>query len=270
MTNVEFRDELKTKLNHTQASRIISEHQGLHEAWARTRLSRSQYNQIRRLEERMANLYTSRPMSEPISMLDGGEIDIPFTLASRKEEYSPRAYEPLAEELIILFDAEEANVYINQLNYELKDAELRSATNAQEYAPNSDEAEDATRKAKNEADRRTKEFKAINDFMYGLSDVVGFGFEQLSNGMPITVDSLRADALQVFFNGSTQEAKNDLFLQVVDFVRYAVESENVKFNAIIALASGSEVANEILEHLLQDKEFAQFLMMLQIKQAAQH
>lgn len=278
MTKDEFREELKVKLNHTQASRIISEHQGTHEAWARTRLSRSQYNTIRQLENRMANLFTSRPMGEPIAMLDGGEADVPFALASRKEEYSPRAYEPIAEELIILFDQDEADMYINQLQYELKDSELRSSTNAQEL-PYSEFVHNVTkegveeiRDAVSEADKRTKEFKAINNFMHGLSSMVGFGFEQQANihgeMVLVTVDSLRADVLQVFFDNGTQEAKNDMFLQIADFVKYTVESEAVTFNQVLSLAEGVELANEVLDYLLEDKAFAQLLIALQRKQFA--
>jgi hypothetical protein len=154
---------------------------------------------------------------------------------------------------------EEADIYIRQLRKELQDRELRNIGGAQNLDYENYGIEEA-RTAKNEQDARTKEFKELNNFLYGLSDVNGFLFEST----PYTSDSLRAEALQVYYrNGASEEARLELKEKIKDFVRYAVISKSIKFTGLMSMADRSDSAGDLIDELLEDKDFAQACMKLQ-------
>jgi hypothetical protein len=256
LTPDEFRMELKAKLTHQQASRLIDEHQGAFEAWKRTRLTRGQYNQIRNIENRLANIYKPRVVTETSSdtPFDFDAEDAPFNVSSTKQQWNPSAYEPLAEQIIGLFSREEADDYIRQLTYELNNPELRSFSGAQDldYA---DYSIEEARTAKNGTQAKTNEFKELNNFLFALSDITGNYFEAEGHN----VESLRHEALQVFFtyaspkggeNGASNEKREAVRTQIKDFVKQAILSKSIKFDALIRLADRSEIATEIVDDMI--------------------
>jgi hypothetical protein len=299
MDDKEFKSELK-KLTHQQASGLLDKYSGAFTAWERTRITRGQKTQIRQIENRLASIYTPKEVTaydldQPFNLGDFGDTnvseDVPFQNNTKKvDNWNPRAYEPLKEQQLDMMSREEADVYIRQLRKELQDGELRNVGGAQ----NLDYAEygiEEARTAKNEADARTKEFKELNNFLYGLSDIVGVAFEVIDTTtdnagnvvkMVTTPDSLRHDALQVFFDtklhikvggkvvetgaGTTQERKDELRAQITDFVKEAIRGKSIKFDGIMALADRSEIANEILDEIILDPDFAVELLKLQRSQ----
>jgi hypothetical protein len=247
MTPDEFKLELKEKLTHQQASRLIDEHQGAFEAWKRTRLTRGQYNQIRNIENRLANIYKPRVVTEGSSdnPFDFDTQDAPFNVSSTKEQWNPSAYEPLAEQIIGLFSREEADDYIRQLTYELNNPELRSFSGAQDldYA---DYSIEEARTAKTDEQSKTNQFKELNNFLFALSDITGNYFEADGHN----VESLRHEALQVFFNGASEEKRGAVRSNIVQFVKQAILSKSIKFDALIRLADRSEIATEIVDDMI--------------------
>jgi hypothetical protein len=247
LTPDEFRLELKEKLTHQQASRLIDEHQGAFEAWRRTRLTRGQYNQIRNIENRLANIYKPRVVTESTSdnpfEFDAG--DTPFNVSSTKQQWNPSAYEPLAEQIIGLFSREEADDYIRQLTYELNNPELRSFSGAQDldYA---DYSIEEARTAKTDEQSKNNQFKELNNFLFALSDITGNYFEADGHN----VESLRHEALQVFFNGASMEKREAVRTNIVQFVKNAILSKSIKFDALIRLADRSEIATEIVDDMI--------------------
>lgn len=247
LTPDEFRMELKAKLTHQQASRLIDEHQGAFEAWKRTRLTRGQYNQIRNIENRLANIYKPRVVTESTNdnPFDFDMGDAPFNVSSTKEQWNPNAYEPLAEQIIGLFSREEADDYIRQLTYELNNPELRSFSGAQDldYA---DYSIEEARTAKTEEQSKSNQFKELNNFLFALSDITGNYFEADGHN----IESLRHEALQVFFNGASAEKREAVRTNIKDFVKHAILSKSIKFDALIRLADRSEIATEIVDDMI--------------------
>lgn len=292
MDEEEFKSELK-KLTHQQASNLIDKYAGSFEAWSRTRITRGQKTQIRQLENRMASIFTPKEVTafdldQPFELELGDtnveiESDSPFQVKSKKlDNWNPTAYEGLKEQQLDMMSREEADIYIRQLRKELQDKELRNVGGAQslDYA---DYGIEEARTAKNEADARTKEFKELNNFLYGLADIVGLHFEMVETveidgrnvEMVTTPESLRHDALQIFFHhpakggaegGASTERKQMLKNNIIDFIKLAVQRKSIKFDGIMALADRSEIASEILDEMILDKDFAVELLKLQRNQ----
>lgn len=294
MTPDEFKAELK-KLTHQQASNLIDKYSGSFEAWNRTRITMGQKNQIRQLENRMASIYTPKEVTafdldQPFELELGDtnvevDVDSPFQVKSKKvDNWNPTAYEGLKEQQLDMMSREEADIYIRQLRKEMQDRELRNIGGAQnlDYA---DYGIEEARTAKTVADARTKEFKELNNFLYGLADIVGLHFEMVETAevdgqmirMVTTPESLRHDALNIFFNygkradgadagGATQEKKDELRANIIDFIKLAVRQKSIKFDGIMALADRSDIASEILDELILDKDFAVELLKLQRNQ----
>lgn len=273
MTHQEFCKELKAKLTHASASAILDRYTGSYNGWLRTRLTDGQKRQIRQIENRLASIFVPKEvtvfeMDQPFeSQTEIGDTnfeadtDVPFVESRKTSRYNPVAYTPIGEAELGMYSREEADKYISQLRYELQNQELRNIGGAQELSGDFEQI----RTAKDVARARTQEFDALNNFLFGLSDIVGSAFESNSR----TVDSLRHEALQTFFdktNGASQENKDALKHQVLDFIRMAVESKAIKFMGLMNLADKSDLANEFIDELIEDQVFAQKLMKLQRSQ----
>lgn len=247
MTPDEFKEELLTKLTHAQASRLIDEHASAFEAWKRTRLTQGQYNQIRQIENRLANIYKPRVIVDASedNPFDFGQEDSPFNVTSDTRQWNPVAYEPLSEEILSLFSREEADDYIRQLTYELRNPELRNIGGAQDL-DYSDYGIEEARTAKDEATSRTHAFRDLNNFLYALSDITGNYFEVDGHN----TESLRHEALQVFFNNASVEGQQRVHREIVDFVKLAIQKKALRFDALIRLADRSELASEIVEDMI--------------------
>lgn len=272
MTREEFKTELKNKLTHAQASMLIDKYEVDFRNWMRSRVTDYQRNTIKTLEARMANIFvpkevTAFEMDMPFDMdaVDTNveqEVDAPFSVNSKKlDNWNPVSYVPLTEEQITMLSREEADQYIITLRRESRDRDLRSSTNAQDL---SGDFEDM-RTAQDDSKAKTKEFQNLNNFLFGLSDVVGSYFEVDNIG----VESLRHEALQIFFdknNGATQEKKDALRVQIMDFMRMAVLGKAIKFTGLMNLADRSEIASDLIDELCEDSLFAKQLIKLQREQ----
>jgi hypothetical protein len=276
MTHIEFMEELKKKLTHSQASAILDQYSVRFNTWLRARSSDIQKQQIREIEARLANLYTPKEvvaatMDTPFIVKNangaGVDCETPFELAEEVEtdetptpsvrfrEWNPLGYVGMTQEALDMLSREEANTYIRQLRYELQDNRLRSATGAQNLSGDAEEA----RTAQNQSKAKTQEFNNLNNFLYGLSDIVGNYFECDS----ATIESLRHEALQIFFNGSSEEKQSDIRGQIIDFMKQAVLSKSIQFTGLMNLADRSELASSFIDELITDKEIAVQILQLQ-------
>jgi hypothetical protein len=84
----------------------------------------------------------------------------------------------------------------------LNNPELRSFSGAQDldYA---DYSIEEARTAKTDEQSKNNQFKELNNFLFALSDITGNYFEADGHN----VESLRHEALQVFFNGASMEKR---------------------------------------------------------------
>jgi hypothetical protein len=274
MTPEEFKQELTNKLTHQTASAILDQYTGIYQGWLRTRIKEGQKTQIKRLEERLANVFVPKEVTvfeldTPFEMegeLDTNveiDTDAPFQVKSRKlDNWNPTSYVGLTPQQMNMLSREEADIYITQLRYELQDKELRDIGGAQTL---SGDFEDM-RTAKTIANARTKEYTELNNMLFGLSAIVGSSFETDSHN----VDTLRHDALQTFFDtqkaGASDERKAELFVQIREFMIEAIRKNAINFKGLMNLADRSDVASELIDSIIADKNLAQELMKLQRKQ----
>lgn len=264
-TPLEFRDQLTRRLTHSTASRLIDQYSGVFSVWMRDRASDSQKKQIRRLEERLSTVYVPKEVTLYDLEDNGGDNPFGANGSSKKHaNWNPISYVGMDEVQIGLLSRDEANKHINRLRYELQAKELYNTSDAQSL---SGDFEDM-RTAKNEASARTKEFTELNNMMYALSDVVGNHFElsyPTDDGEVTTVASLRQDAMRVFFNGGSEEAKADVRGQIVDFMKDGLVRNCITFKQLIEMCDKSNTAMEILDALTDDMEFSRILMKKQLQ-----
>jgi hypothetical protein len=265
MDESQFKEELKKKLTHASASRLIDEFESVYRQWIATRATEVQKQQIRELEGRMANLYVPKMVvvaeteESEDTPLDASErldsLDVPFVSVGSKQ-YNPVAYQGYTEQQISMLSREEANQYIRILRSELKDREMRAFTGAQEL---SGDFEDM-RTAKDKARARTKEYEALNNFMHGLENAMGYAFEyevEAHDGKKYyTVDSLRHETLRVFFNDASEEKQQFLRDTILSYMREAVKERAINITRLLFLADRSELASELIDTLIKEPETA--------------
>lgn len=197
------------------------------------------------------------------------DIDSPFAQDTGKKSVvewknSQNGYVFTDDIQLDMMDRNSAEKFIKQLQYELTLPSLRASTGAQnlDYA---DASIEETRTASDIARARTDEFKNLNNFLYGLCDVVGMHFEVDGR----TVESLRHDAVQIFFdreNGASDEKKQALRNEITDFMKLAIMNKCIKFEGLMNLADRSQMAGELVDELIEDPAFAVQLMKLQRNQ----
>lgn len=279
-TKDEFRKELESKLTHAVASRIIDRHYNDYVEWMRDRCSSFQRTRIRQLEQRMANIYVPKSitvfdMDMPFDMpftdeeddnsgLDTNvdEVDITISVTTKKvDNWCPTAYEPLQDEHLEMMSSEEANAYIQRLQYELGNRNLRNVGGGQEMH----EAFSTPMRPKTVAELRTREYTGLNNFLYGLSAIVGQEFQANS----VDCDSLRHHALNVFFtaphedggeNGAGEELKTKLRNEIIEFVMIAIETNSITFDGLLNLASQSEYANDLINDMIERGDNAKIIL----------
>jgi len=171
MTPEEFAEELRTKLTKRLASKFIDKYRGVFYEWKQTRITKRQMEYIRKLEERMMNMY--KPQKVEWAVVDGEYVQV--TKPNSRSQYLADGYEPLPDEALVQMSREDATKFIEQLSWELEELKNGSlSTNFDENVWN--DAQDyleRNRQALNTKDAKIKEFNKLNDLIYALEKIMG-------------------------------------------------------------------------------------------------
>lgn len=282
LTPMEFRIELKTKLTHQIASRLINEFSGVVYEWQRTRITQGQIAQVRRLEERLSSLHGAPRLAYNSDNDMFGEMSFEIIDESPKQEYAPRAYDGLDIATLAQVSVEDANQLINQLQYELQAKELYTYGENVETFEYTERAEyehflridrktivlsnwnhnlnrgfidrnipqnhtfEGIRQAQTFEQWRTKEYTAITNLLHAL---------QAMGGME--VEGLKEECVQVLFNHRATEAnKEDMMAyddnviklkkHIRDTMLEMVDAEYLDMVQLARMCEDSTTAKEIL------------------------
>lgn len=121
LTPDEFAEQLQAKLTKADATYVIDQYRGLYYDWRKTRITQNQINHVRKIEQRMADMYTPKQVETAYDWETGEEITIK-TVDSHVDRGESQyvGYTPIAEHELLQLSVQEASKYIDQLTWELE------------------------------------------------------------------------------------------------------------------------------------------------------
>lgn len=171
-TPLEFAQEIVLNMDKQQCNKFIDKYRGTFYTWKKTRISEGQMQHIRQLEDRLANLTSSK--SVEISIDDEGNL---VEVASGKSEVAVNAYDPLSDSQLLQFSRQDASSYIDMLKSELERKELYKFG---EVADDSMTFEDI-RQAHTLVDQHEELYEELKNLMFKLESVAGYADDELEN-----------------------------------------------------------------------------------------
>lgn len=279
MTADEFRAELRKKLNHSEASRILSQYEGLALKEKRTQLSEYQIKLIRQLENRLATLYVPKPVENLVDFTaDSVDYTLDEKVADKSQNWNPESYQPLDEHILKMFTSRQADEYINQLKVEYEQKDLYSAvenaevvqfTNKNDYESTlrlhranvlraywnsgrgyieftSEQTFESVRKAQTYSQWRQQQFTALNNLLFALQSIGGIDTEEFRN-----------EVSHVFFTytvktssgasqaGASREDVKKLKRKIAKFMITLVKDKCIKVRQLGRICENSEIAEKI-------------------------
>lgn len=215
LTPEEFLAEIKSAFTRQEASKFIDDHREKYFHWKRTRITSSQMEYIRKLDERLANIYSVREVGFAIG--EDGEI-IEVKQNNARDRMPTRAHVPLSDQDLMQLSYEEASTLIDQMRYD-------SSRQFEGYVDNSQQElqdkvssfseRNGTGVAKNQNDAMSEELHRLQGLIYKLEAIVGSESPELhdmvnevfiyqSNAPEVLIEELR-DFMSLAVDTSSDE-----------------------------------------------------------------
>lgn len=121
MTPDEFADELASKITKKDANALIDQYRGIFYDWKKTRITQRQIEHVRKIEQRMADMFVPKEVEQAFDWETGEEIIIK-TVDSHVDRGESQyvGYTPIEEVELLQMSVQEASKYIDQLSWELE------------------------------------------------------------------------------------------------------------------------------------------------------
>ena len=230
VTTEELTAQLKENMTQDQAWEFIGRYQNVFYDWKRTRITERQVQKIRTLEERM--LRVGKVGVKTFATNEKGEVIEVYKKVNR-EWSSQSGYEPMNMEHLQQLSIEDANKYIGQLESEVSYRE-RSAIDNSTQQETFEQKRNSMKKAVDEADAHTKEYRALVDLAFALEAVAGQENDELHESIT---------ELMVKRNGSPITVAKELH----DFMMFLVEGKFITVQGLVQLTEASSIASQIVQ-----------------------
>lgn len=155
-----------TKLNRQDVFNFIGKYKQAFYDWKDSRCTERQRERIRQLQERLAELSSWATDMDTIPVdIDGSPLEINSCV---KDEFIFTGQHILTDEELIQFSKDQASQFIQQLEKELRDKELRYVTNNEAEIP-----DDVARSVLDISQIAQKEQEKLTELMYTLYAMIG-------------------------------------------------------------------------------------------------
>lgn len=251
MTADEFGAECEKKLTYREASRLLDQHRAGYRKWKQERATNAQARQIRQIEERLANIYVPQRVETAVDLY-GIELEDSVSSTSSTDRKSPVAYEGVSDHHIRMMSRREADTYILQLQWELRN--IKSSGYQDNQMDNAqvslggrvvDDSKPENRDGFNDfesirgADSVQKaihaDFTALNDIMYQLQAIAGYEDADFQN-----------EVVRSFYEQPDSKGVERMKSSVKEMMGMLIKEQYLTFASLVSICEKSEVAQEIL------------------------
>lgn len=233
MTLCEFKEELNEKFTYKTASKFIDENKTEFYKWSNSRIKKEskQWNFIRELEQRMANVYMPKEITYALD--DNGEM---IRISKCSTEWNPEGFTPLSDNDLTMFDSKTAGEYIQMLQAELKAKNKTSVnkedTTFEELRP---QLKNLTA-VRNQEDANIQQFELLNDLMFALESIAGYEDPELH----------QASISLLIHENADSETIQDCKDKIRGFMLDLLKCNAIEFSTLAKMVENCQVAQNIL------------------------
>ncbi len=181
LTPDEFRVECAEHLKRNEASKLIDDFRGMFYDWRKTRISKGKMDYIRNLESRLISIYTPKEETISVDLHGNRVVNVEHKVKDNGIKYDPIAFVPLTDDELLMFNNDEAEMYISILKAEgrrkyysqsldgdLTFEELRTINNSEDVEDSS------VKKADNIEVACDLDYKELQSSIFRLEAIAGY------------------------------------------------------------------------------------------------